>query len=376
MRILVCNWRDLQHPAAGGAEVYTHEIMSRWAATGHDVTLFAATVAGAPDRCERDGVKIHRGGDGRLGVYRAARRWYEREGAGRFDLIIDEVNTRPFFCHQWPGEVPTVALAHQVAREVWFQELAWPVAAVGRWWLEPRWLAQYRYVPTLTISESSARSLRTYGLQRVAVAPVGVDPPPDIGETHKERHPTVIFVGRLAANKRPDDALEAFAHVVERFPDAKMWVVGSGAMALDLRRTAPRGVEFCGRVSNRRKYELMARAHVLVVTSVREGWAMVVDEAASVGTPTIGYDVDGLRDSVPGAGGVLVEPSPAALADALNASFGAVTGGSGHAVSSHEARDWAEVGDKVLSLAVEMCGLEQHSRVDPDRTLSLAGEMA
>jgi hypothetical protein len=36
-----------------------------------------------------------------------------------------------------------------------------------------------------------------------------------------------------------------------------------------------------------------------------------------VGTRTIAYDVDGLRDSVAAAGGVLCQPAPAALAEAL-----------------------------------------------------------
>jgi glycosyltransferase involved in cell wall biosynthesis len=39
----------------------------------------------------------------------------------------------------------------------------------------------------------------------------------------------------------------------------------------------------------------------------------VVSEAAALGTPTIAYDVPGLRDSTRAAGGVVVPPSPAAL---------------------------------------------------------------
>jgi hypothetical protein len=61
-RLLVCNWKDLRHPHAGGAEVYTHEITRRWAATGHDVTLFCAAVAGAPATEVLDGVRVVRRG--------------------------------------------------------------------------------------------------------------------------------------------------------------------------------------------------------------------------------------------------------------------------------------------------------------------------
>jgi glycosyltransferase involved in cell wall biosynthesis len=34
------------------------------------------------------------------------------------------------------------------------------------------------------------------------------------------------------------------------------------------------------------------------VTSVKEGWGLIVTEAGSQATPAIVYDVDGLRDSV------------------------------------------------------------------------------
>ncbi len=35
-----------------------------------------------------------------------------------------------------------------------------------------------------------------------------------------------------------------------------------------------------------------------MVTSVKEGWGLVVTEAASQGAPAVVYNVDGLRDSV------------------------------------------------------------------------------
>ena len=65
-----------------------------------------------------------------------------------------------------------------------------------------------------------------------------------------------------------------------------------------------------GRVDEATKHELMARAHGQLATSVREGWGLVVSEAAAVGTPTMSYDVPGLRDSTTAADGVLCEPRP------------------------------------------------------------------
>ncbi|HET8671176.1 MAG TPA: glycosyltransferase family 4 protein, partial [Candidatus Saccharimonadales bacterium] len=67
-----------------------------------------------------------------------------------------------------------------------------------------------------------------------------------------------------------------------------------------------------------RKQELMQKAHVVTMTSVKEGWGLIVTEAASQGTPTVVYDVDGLRDSVKNREtGYICEPNPKALAESV-----------------------------------------------------------
>src|SRR3990167_852926 len=96
MRILICNWKDLKHPQAGGAEFVTETAARHWAAAGHDVTLFCAAVAGQPEREVVEGVEIIRRG-GRLSVYFRAMQYWNREGYLRHDLVIDEINTLPFF---------------------------------------------------------------------------------------------------------------------------------------------------------------------------------------------------------------------------------------------------------------------------------------
>ena len=94
MRILIYNWRDLTHPKAGGAEVYTDSVARVWSNEGHEVTLFTSAVQDHPDdEVGEGGYRIVRRG-GRLGVYREARRFWRREGRGNFDLVIDEVNTK------------------------------------------------------------------------------------------------------------------------------------------------------------------------------------------------------------------------------------------------------------------------------------------
>lgn len=359
LRILVCSWRDLGHPQAGGAEVYTNRVARAWVAQGHEVTWLVATVAGRPSIEMVDGITVIRRG-GRHSVYRQARLFYERQGRGRFDLVVDEVNTRPFEAARWAGDTPVVALVHQVAREVWFHEVPWPVAALGRFFLEPRWLRRLRDVPVMTVSESSSRSLRRFGIDDITIVPEGVDPvdPPSV---EREAVPTLIFVGRLARNKRPDHAVQAFRLLRQRVPDAKLWIVGTGPMASELLRHAPDGVELLGRLSEVDKRLRLARAHCLVATSVREGWGLTVTEAAQVGTPAVAYDVGGLRDSVSASGGLLVAPRPEALADALAECLPGWVRDGVPPVEPGGVLPWSAVAEELLERAGERIGARRRA---------------
>jgi len=79
-----------------------------------------------------------------------------------------------------------------------------------------------------------------------------------------------------------------------------------------------RNVVFWGGVSSSDKLRLMSEAHALLMTSVREGWGLVVTEANACGTPAIVYDVPGLRDSVRAeVTGLVVPPRPASLSTAM-----------------------------------------------------------
>src|SRR5262249_19791243 len=156
-------------------------------------------------------------------------------------------NTRPFLTPRWVRGTPVVALIHQLAREIWFYETPRPIGVFGRYVLEPRWLRLYRDVPALTVSRSSAESLeRHHGSRAVAVVPEG-SPPRPVPDVPKAAAPTVVFLGRLVAMKRPKDALDAFGILAATVPGARMWVIGDGPLAERLPRDAPRGVEFLGR---------------------------------------------------------------------------------------------------------------------------------
>jgi glycosyltransferase involved in cell wall biosynthesis len=313
---LFLNWRDSANPSAGGAETFTEEIGKRLVSSGNDVTIFSSSFLGSEPKEYMHGIRMLRGG-GKYSVYAKARS-YLKSHLSEFDVVVDEINTVPFRAHNLVKKVPMVAVIHQLAREVWFYETRFPINLLGYLAFEPLWLRGYRSIPTITVSNSTKQDLLDRGFTQVHVIHNG------IGVTHledlpvKEKHPVLIFLGRLVRSKLPEHAIAAFKYIRAWFPDAELWVIGDGYMRRKLEKDSSVGVRFFGRVNEEEKFDLLKRAHVLLVPSVREGWGISIIEANSVGTPAVGYAVPGLVDSiVDGVTGILVPPRKVeALADA------------------------------------------------------------
>jgi glycosyltransferase involved in cell wall biosynthesis len=287
------------NPEMGGAEVFTREVAKRWVKRGHEVTLFTSEFPNCKKEEVADDVRIVRAG-GRYTVYWEAKKHYvKRFSKEGYDVVIDEINTRPFFTQRFVnnGE-KIVALIHQLAREYWFYETPFPISYIGYHVLEDRWLRSYVDVPTVTVSESTRQDLLELGFRKVFVVPEGLNFTPLSEVPEKEEYPVVVYAGRLKRAKRPDHAIRAFKLVKEEIPNAELWVIGDGPYKKDLERIAVNGVKFFGELSNEHRRRLLARAWVLVNSSVREGFGLNVLEANALGTPCVAYDVAGLRDSI------------------------------------------------------------------------------
>jgi glycosyltransferase involved in cell wall biosynthesis len=298
LKILIFNWRDLRNPDAGGAEVFTHENAKRWVKAGNEVTLFASEFPNCEKEEYLDGVRIVRAG-GKYTVYWKAKTYYKRRFSREsLDVVIDEINTRPFLTPRFVNGVKIIALIHQLAREYWFYEMPFPLSYIGYYFLEERWLRNYVDTPTVTVSESTRRDLLNLGFKKVFVVPEGLNFTPLDELQEKENYPVVVYVGRLKRAKRPDHVIKAFTLVKEKIPEAELWIIGDGYFRKYLEKIATDGVKFFGYVLGSEKISLMKRAWVLVNPSVREGFGLNVVEANALGTPCVAYDVAGLRDSV------------------------------------------------------------------------------
>lgn len=301
MKILIFNWRDIKNPLAGGAEVLTHQLAKKWSQQGHQVVLFSSFFKGALKEEDVDNVRIIRAGN-RLTVYWQAYRYYSRVFKGHFDIIIDEINTIPFFTIFYSKE-PVVCHINQLAKEVWFYESFFPLALLG-YLLEPVFLLCYRKKPVITISQSTKDDLLRLGFEKekMFIIPMGIDFNPLEAAAEKEASPTIIYVGRLKKSKRVHHIIQAFRVLKKEIPECKLWIVGSGDLKYEkkLYRLARglEGVKFFHQADDKEKLDLMKRAHVLAAASIREGWGLVVTEANAMGTPAVGYRVPGLKDSI------------------------------------------------------------------------------
>lgn len=321
MKILMFSWKDIKNPAAGGAEVMTWEILKEMVCRGHKVTLFTSRyLLETPAHETVDGVEVYRAG-GRFGVYFWAIVYYFKIFRGQYDVVIDQVNTVPFFTPLFVAE-KKVAFFPQLARELWFYETRFPINLMG-FLLEPFFLFFYRAVTAITISRSSLNDLKRFGIQRTVVVPVvgEIGPLKNLGEPPPGFN--VGFVGRMVPGKRTLDAVEAFALLVKQIPEARLFLIGRGSESYRNKireRVKDLGISGCVKilcnVTEEEKLRTVSKLHVLLVTSVKEGWGLVVTEAGSLGVPAVVYNVDGLRDSVQDQKTGLVCPrnTPAELA--------------------------------------------------------------
>jgi glycosyltransferase involved in cell wall biosynthesis len=326
------SWKDIRHPLAGGAERVGHEWRRRLSREGHVVRHLTARYPGSLARETIDGVDTVRRGRTVLGHYPAALHAYRRELRADADLIVEEVNTVPYFTRAVRGRARTVLLYYQLARDIWFYQTPTPVAVAG-------YVAEALYTrvqgwgrpTTITISDDSKRDLTAFGFDaaHVHVVRVGIDNEPleAYEPAAKAVEFTVLFHGSLRSMKRPMQAVVAFEEFLGAGAHGRLWISGSGEGETPLREYVQQHglgdhVTFFGRTDEAEKLRLMRTATVTVATSVKEGWGLIVTEANSMGTPALVYDVDGLRAAA-GQHNWVVPPRPgslgARLLDALRA---------------------------------------------------------
>lgn len=159
----------------------------------------------------------------------------------------------------------------------------------------------------------------------------------------------LIYVGRIAPEKRIDLLLEAFPEIRRRAGRRVALVFVGGGPALDgLRERAPEGVHFAGYRSGEDLAAHYASADIFLFASDTETFGQVVTEAMASGLPVIAPARGGVMDTVvPGKTGFLFEPGDAGgladLAVRLVEDEGLRSRMAARARTEAESRSWSDI---------------------------------
>ncbi len=287
--VLILNRRCIKHSQRGGAERYTLAVAEALRDAGYKVIWFASSGKGLRGVENIEGITFLRRGS-ELTVHLWGILYCLQT---RPYVVIDEFNGVGFFTFLLDN---SVLLIHQLYEEFWNVEYG--VFGYIFRFIEKTMLRLYSRKPVITVSESTKKDLVELGFSGVSIVPNGLDIKPMEHVPSKNERLTLVFLGRMKKTKNPEDAIKCFLEVKRHRKDAMLNMIGDGPELERLRDMYSGVVSFKGYLPDDEKYELLKKAHFLLVPSVREGWGQVVIQANAVGTPAIGYDVPGLRDSI------------------------------------------------------------------------------
>lgn len=301
MKILIVNWRDIQNPEAGGAEIYFHEIFKRLAAKGHKCTVLAHGFKGGEAETIIDGMRVIRTGNKFLFNYSVISFLLKHQN--EYDLIIEDINKIPFFTPLYVKK-PRIHMVMHFFGTTIFKEAFFPLAFYV-FLMEKIIPLVYSNERFIAISDSTAEEIRNFGVQneKIKIVEPGIDTSFYYKENLKTDPPIISYVGRLMKYKNVQFVIRAMAQLRKRVPELILEVGGSGDYIEELKRISVESgvadhVKFLGQISNEQKRALLSRSTIFVNPSAKEGWGINNIEANLCETVSLSSDVPGLRDSV------------------------------------------------------------------------------
>jgi glycosyltransferase involved in cell wall biosynthesis len=183
--------------------------------------------------------------------------------------------------------------------------------------------------------EHTATRLRAFGFDNQLTVLAGLFPANGrdtafrLLRSHAE--PVALFAGRMIKDKGVLLLPEAIAMARRELPALRLVMVGEGPEESLLQRRCAEldlaaAASFPGKVPDNELDELIASASCVVVASVREGYGLMVVEAAAAGTPSIvaaNPENAATEHIVQGVNGFVVDPTSAALAQGILAAVAA-----------------------------------------------------
>jgi len=324
--------------ATGGAERRVAALAERLSGR-HEVHLVGWQWWDGPSTVERDGVILNGvgpapdlyGADGKRTVREAvafSARLLPFLLRNRFDVI--DCSATPYLplyftalAARFTG-ARLVATWHEFWGDHWAEYLPErPVVARVARWLESgaRRLGDH----VVAVSPFTARAMGAEADPRLQIVPNGVDLASILSASPADEPVDILFVGRLIDEKRVDLLIESLQRLGGRSLRPACTIAGDGPERASLAETASKAgvaeqVTFTGRVDDATLHGLLRAASILVLPSVREGFAMAVAEAQAAGAVpvVVRSPFSAAPDLVnDGVDGLVVEATEDAIADAI-----------------------------------------------------------
>ena len=317
----------------GGAERWYRNLAISLASQGHAIDYLTLRQWPRGEAPEIPGVRVIDVAP-RMALYAAGKRrilpplvfgigiaWYLFRHGGRYDRI--HTASFPFFALLAAGFLrPFFGYAiavdwHEVWTRAYWRSYLGRLGWVG--WMVQKLCAR---VPQQAFAFSRLHLDRLGSLGRYGT----LLPGEYAGSDHPTRPPgyppTVLYAGRLIAEKRVNLLVDAFAQVACARPELRLRIVGQGPEREALTAQVARlgledAVEFSGFVDEAQIARWMSEALAICQPSEREGYGMIVAEASAHGVPAIvveGEDNAAVELVDEGANGLVSAASPAALA--------------------------------------------------------------
>lgn len=309
MRILWLAHRDPMNPRAGGAERTIYEVCTRLVWEGHKVILIAGGWKGSKSVENLHGIEIHRFGKN-LSPHLALPIFLLKF---HYDLVVNDLG------HAIPWFFSTILNKHNIA---FFHHLharslrgqVKPTIANLIKAIEKCYFMLYHNTVFVTESTTSKTDLLKLGIveNKIKMIPPGVDDKL-FHQVTKFNYPSLVYFSGMRKYKRPQESLFLLKCLLDKMKVVKLFIIGSGPEEGYLKKIAKEldlqyNIIFKGRLSDSELSNLVASSWLNVHTSVTEGWGFSILEASSAGTPTVAYDVPGVKDAVEnGLNGIKVE---------------------------------------------------------------------
>ena len=299
MTILWLAHRDPQNPRAGGAERTIYEVCIRLINKGHKIVLLTGGWKGSVPVENLGGIEIHRFGKN-IGPHLALPIFLLKH---HYDQVVDDLG------HAVPWISPTILNKHNIVffRHLHARSLPGQVKLIIAKFItaiERCYFIIYHDTVFMTESTTSKNDLIKLGIKEdeIILNPPGVD----FNLFHpsvKTIYPSLVYFGGLRKYKRPQEILYVLKTLIEKFGDLKLFIIGTGPEEQGMKRLAnefnvQNFIEFKGRISKEELRDIVASSWVNVHTSITEGWGYSILEASAAGTPTVAYNVPGVRDAV------------------------------------------------------------------------------